>query len=63
MLLMLHFDDLFACIYKRTSTADLKKLRNLIFELHVKANDKLLLNAPKKKKTFKEKKKKHKKRK
>ena len=50
MLLMLLFDDLFVCIYKRTNTAELKKLLiNLILELDDKAMDKLLLNVQKKK--------------
>ena len=48
MLMILFFDDSFACIYERTNTTELKRLLiNLIFELDDKANDKLFLNAQK----------------
>ena len=62
MLLMLLLADLFVCIYERTNTAELKRLGiNLIFELDDKANDKLLLNAQKRRNLRKKKEKQRKK--
>ena len=61
MLLMLLFDGLYVCIYERTNTAELKKLLiNFIFELDDKANDKLLLNAQKRRHLRKKKQRKNK---
>ena len=45
---MLLFNDLYDCFYEQPNIAELKKLFNkFIFELDDKANDKLLLNAQK----------------
>ena len=57
MLLMLLFNDLYVCFHEQPNIAELKKLFNkFIFELDDKANDKLLLNAQKRRHLRKKKK-------